>query len=102
MPYFGSSRGLVTVNDSLLLDNEVSIGVARSLVIPKDVRVLGTRDDNRLVSDAMALSVQSAASIATVGHRLIEKSHEVQVLRAQLAAERNLVDDYQRDIKRKG
>ncbi|KAI5334993.1 hypothetical protein L3X38_025126 [Prunus dulcis] len=100
MSYFGSSRGPVTVNDSLLLYNEVAIGVARSVVTLRDVGMLGTRDDNWLVSDAMTLSVQSAASIRSVGHRLIEKSHEVQVLRAQLTAERDLVDEYQRDIKR--
>ncbi|CAL9024674.1 unnamed protein product, partial [Prunus brigantina] len=78
MPHFASSRGPVRVNDSLLLDNEVAIGVARGLVTPKDVRVLGTRDDNRLVSDSMAMSVQSAASIASVGYRLIAKYHEMQ------------------------
>ncbi|ONH90147.1 hypothetical protein PRUPE_8G037200 [Prunus persica] len=65
-----------------------------------DVRVLGTRDDNRLVRDAMALSVQSVASIGSVGHRPIANSHEVQVLRAQLTAEQDLVNEYQRDIKR--
>ncbi|ONH95911.1 hypothetical protein PRUPE_7G095400 [Prunus persica] len=64
------------------------------------MRILGTRDDNRLVSDVVALSVQSGASIASVGHRLIGKSHEVQVLRAQLMAEQNLIDEYQCDIKR--
>ncbi|KAI5324440.1 hypothetical protein L3X38_033513 [Prunus dulcis] len=98
--YFASSRGPMTVNDSLLIDNEVSIEVVKSLVTPRDVRILGTRDDNWLVSDVVVLSVQSAASIASVGHRLIAKSSEVQVLRSQLVAEQNLVDEYQRDIKR--
>ncbi|KAI5354213.1 hypothetical protein L3X38_007108 [Prunus dulcis] len=93
MPYFASSQGPVTINDSLHLDNDVAIGVARSLVTPRDVLVLGRRDDNQVVSDVMALSVQSAASIASVGHRLIVKSHEEQVLRSQLVAERNLVAD---------
>ncbi|CAL8156629.1 unnamed protein product [Prunus armeniaca] len=88
------------VNESLRFDNEVAIGVARSLVIPRDVRVLEARDDNWLVSDATTLSVQSAESIASVGHHLIAKSHEAQVLRAQLAAKRNLVDECQREIKR--
>ncbi|KAL6284504.1 hypothetical protein ACE6H2_015433 [Prunus campanulata] len=98
MPYFASSRRLVTVNDSLLLDNNVAIGVARSLVTPNDVRMLGTRDDNRVVSDAMTLSMQSAASATSVGHHLIVKSHEVQVLRAQLVAEGSLVEDCQHAI----
>ncbi|KAI5312332.1 hypothetical protein L3X38_041505 [Prunus dulcis] len=66
---------------------------ARSLVTPMDVRVLGTRDDNRLVRDAMALSVQSVASIGSVGHRLIANSHEVQVLRAQLTAKQDLEEN---------
>ncbi|CAL2228311.1 unnamed protein product [Prunus armeniaca] len=65
-----------------------------------DVRILGMRDDNWLVSDVVALNVQSAASIASVGHRLIAKSHKMQVLRAQLVAEQNLVYEYHRDIKR--
>ena len=82
IPYFASSQGPVTINDSLHLDNDVAIGVARSLVTPRDVRILGTRDDNWLVSEVMALSVQSAASITSVGYRLIAKSHEVQILRA--------------------
>ncbi|CAL8084688.1 unnamed protein product [Prunus armeniaca] len=47
----------------LLLDNDVAIGVARILVTPGDVCMLGTRDDNRVVSDAMTLSMQSAASV---------------------------------------
>ncbi|CAL8100992.1 unnamed protein product [Prunus armeniaca] len=76
MPYFASSRGLVTINDSLHLDNDVAIGVARSLATPKDVLVLGRSDDNQVVSDAMILSVQSVASVASVGHHLIVKSHE--------------------------
>ncbi|KAI5329158.1 hypothetical protein L3X38_028555 [Prunus dulcis] len=62
--------------------------------------VLGTWDDNRVVSDVMTLSVQSAASFPSVGHRFIVKSHEVQVLRAQLVAERNLVEDCERTIRR--
>ncbi|CAL2260542.1 unnamed protein product [Prunus armeniaca] len=48
----------------------------------------------------MTLSVQRAASFASVGHRFIVKSHEVQVLRAQLVIERNLVEDCQRTIRR--
>ncbi|CAL2228532.1 unnamed protein product [Prunus armeniaca] len=59
-PYFASSRGLVTVNDSILLYNEVAIGVARSLVTPRDVRVWASKDDNRLVSEVVALSVKTA------------------------------------------
>ncbi|CAL8149645.1 unnamed protein product [Prunus armeniaca] len=38
-------------------NNDVPIGVARSLVTPRDVSVMRTRDDNQLVSDAMAPSV---------------------------------------------
>ncbi|KAI5333598.1 PREDICTED: LOC109946288 [Prunus dulcis] len=68
MPYFGSSRESVTVNDSILLDNNIVIGVARSLLTPRDVHVLGTREDNRVVTDAMALNVQSVTSVASVGH----------------------------------
>ncbi|CAL2235751.1 unnamed protein product [Prunus armeniaca] len=60
---------------------------------------MGMRDDNRMVSDAMTLQVQSASSVASVGHRLIVKSHEMQVLRAQLVAERSLVEHYQRVIR---
>ncbi|CAL2240265.1 unnamed protein product [Prunus armeniaca] len=99
-PYFASTRGPVTVNDSILLDNEVPIGVARSLVTPRDVRVLESKDDNWLVSEVVALSVQTAASIVSVGHRLISKTHEVQFLRAQLLAEQNFVDEYQDENKR--
>ena len=62
---------------------------------PRDVRVLGMRDDKRVVSDAMALSVQSATFVASVGHCLIVKSHEVEVLKAQLVVEQNLVEDCQ-------
>ncbi|KAI5324780.1 hypothetical protein L3X38_033853 [Prunus dulcis] len=47
MLYFASSRGPIIINDSILIDNDVGIGVARSLVTPRDVCVLGTRDDNR-------------------------------------------------------
>ncbi|KAI5335468.1 hypothetical protein L3X38_025601 [Prunus dulcis] len=78
MPYFAFTRGPVRINDSLLLDNEVAIGVAMGLVTPRDVPVLGTSDDNRLVSDSMALSVQSTAFVASMGHRLTAKYHEVQ------------------------
>ncbi|KAI5342492.1 hypothetical protein L3X38_010367 [Prunus dulcis] len=60
---------------------------------------MGARDDNQVVSDAMTLSMQSAAYVASVGHRLIVKSHEVEVLRAQLVAEQNLVEDCQRVIR---
>ncbi|KAL6293942.1 hypothetical protein ACE6H2_002084 [Prunus campanulata] len=99
MPYFASARGPVTVNDSILLDNDVALGVARNLVTPKDIRVLGTRDHNPVMSDALALSVQSTATVASVGHRLLAKSHEVEVLKGQLAAERSLVEECQSIIK---
>ncbi|KAL6284592.1 hypothetical protein ACE6H2_015521 [Prunus campanulata] len=99
-PYFASSRGPVTVNDSLLLDNDVAIGVARSLMTPRDLRILGMRDDNRIVNDVVAMGVQSATCIANVGHRLIAKTHEVQFLKAQLTAEQKLVYEYQRDNRR--
>ncbi|KAI5316957.1 hypothetical protein L3X38_036664 [Prunus dulcis] len=46
MPYFASSRGPVIVNHSLLLDKDVAIGIARSLVTPRDVCVLGMSNDN--------------------------------------------------------
>ncbi|CAL9010955.1 unnamed protein product [Prunus brigantina] len=52
------------------------------------------------MSDAMTLSVQSTTFVASVEHRLIVKSHEVQVLRAQLVVERNLVEDCQSVIRR--
>ncbi|KAL6280569.1 hypothetical protein ACE6H2_017450 [Prunus campanulata] len=99
MPYFASARGHVTVNDSILLDNDVALGVARNLVTPKDIRVLGARDDNQVVSDGLALSVQSTTTVASMGHRLIAKSHEVEVLRGQLAAERSMVEECQSIIK---
>ncbi|KAI5351539.1 hypothetical protein L3X38_004430 [Prunus dulcis] len=98
-PYFASLGGPVTVNNSILLDNEVAIGVARSLVTPRYVRVLASKDDSQLLNEVMA-SVQTAASIASVGRRLISKTHEVQFLRAQLVAEQNLVDEYQRENNR--
>ncbi|CAL8169807.1 unnamed protein product [Prunus armeniaca] len=90
--------GLVTVNDSLLIENDVAIGVARSLVTPRDVHVLRMRNDTRVVRDAMALSVQSVTFVTTVGHRLIVKSHVVEVLKSQLVVERNLVENCQRVI----
>ncbi|CAL2255833.1 unnamed protein product [Prunus armeniaca] len=76
---------------SLLLENDVAVGVARSLVTPRDVRVLGMRDNNRVVSDAMALSVRSAASVASVGHRLIVKSYE-RVIRSLKRERENTVE----------
>ncbi|KAI5327008.1 hypothetical protein L3X38_026404 [Prunus dulcis] len=99
MPSFASLRGPVTINDLLLLDNEIAIGVARSLVTPKDVRLLGTRDDNQLVSDAMVLSVQSAASVISVGHRLFVKSHESSIRRLKRERAKTLEETrYQLEI----
>ena len=43
-PNFVSLRGPITVMDSVILDNDVVIGVARSLLTPKDMRVLGKKD----------------------------------------------------------
>ena len=103
MPYFGSARGPVTVNDTILMDNEVALGVARSLVTPRDARVLGAKCDNRIVSDAMALAAQSTTTVATVGYRLIAKSRELELVRAQLAASQSVVEDCQgiiRDMKK--
>ncbi|CAL9028514.1 unnamed protein product [Prunus brigantina] len=97
MPYFASSRGPVTESDSLLLDNEVAIGVARSLVTPMDVRILGTKDDNWLVSDVVALSVQNATTIASVGHRLIAKSYEVQAENEKLS---KMVTSYSKEMQK--
>ncbi|CAL9025811.1 unnamed protein product [Prunus brigantina] len=97
----GHSVEAVTVNDSLLIENDVAVavGIVRSLMTPRDVHVLGMRDDKLVVSDAMALSVQSVTFVTTVGHHLIVKSHEVEVLKAQLVVERNLVEDCQRVIR---
>lgn len=66
----------MTKSDSLLLDNEVAIGVERSLVTPRDVCIL-MRDDNWLVSDAVALCLQNVTTVTSVGHHLIAKSYEV-------------------------
>ncbi|CAL8992402.1 unnamed protein product [Prunus brigantina] len=77
--------------------SDITIGVARSLVIPRDVRILGTRDDNRLVSDVMVLSVQSAASIASVGHHLIVKSPKVQEENEKLS---KMVDSYSKGMQK--
>lgn len=60
---------------------------------PWHVHVLGTKEDNRVVSDAMILSMQSAESAASVDHFLIVKPHEVQVLRSQLQTQQSLVKD---------
>ncbi|KAI5334725.1 hypothetical protein L3X38_024858 [Prunus dulcis] len=40
-------RTIYRKRHSLLLENDVAVGVARSLVTPRDVRVLGMRDDKR-------------------------------------------------------
>lgn len=83
------------VNNSILLDNDVAIGVAGNLVTPRDIHVLGKSDENRVVSDALTFSVQSTTCVASVGYRLIAKSNEVEVLKTQLAAERSLVEECQ-------
>ncbi|KAI5333859.1 hypothetical protein L3X38_023991 [Prunus dulcis] len=108
MPYFASARGPMTINDSLLLDNDVAIRVARSFVTYRDVCVLGTRYDNQLLSDAMTLSVQSTASVTSCTIRrlkrdrvktLEERRHQLKILQEENQKLSKMVDFYSKDMK---
>ncbi|KAL6276890.1 hypothetical protein ACE6H2_020491 [Prunus campanulata] len=105
MPYFASARGPVTVADSILLDNDVAIGVGRNLVTPKDIRVFGTRDDNRVASDAMALSVQKCQTaikgLKRERARIVEVNrHQLEVLRDENKNLSKMVELYSRDMRK--
>lgn len=87
-PNFVSSRGPITEMDSVMRDNDVAAGVARNLLTPKDMRVLGKKDEHTAIEDVMALSVQCAVSIANLGQRLRVRNQEVQELTTQLGIQR--------------
>lgn len=84
-PHFVTSKGVITINDSVILDNEVVVGIARSLPTPKDMIVTDKKTENKAVDDTIALSIQGAASLANLGQRLWSKSQEVEMLTSQLA-----------------
>ncbi|CAL8996094.1 unnamed protein product, partial [Prunus brigantina] len=109
MPYFASSRGPVTINDSLHLDNDVAIGVARSLVSPRDVLVLGRSDDNQVMRDAIMQSVASVASVdcQSIIRRLKkdrsktleETRHELEILQEENQKLSKIIDFYSKDMQ---
>lgn len=73
---FVSSRGPVTIINSMLWDNEVAIRVARGLLTLRDIHVLGKKKEHIAVEDFMALCVQCAASAANFGHLLVVNNQE--------------------------
>ncbi|KAI5327346.1 hypothetical protein L3X38_026742 [Prunus dulcis] len=74
MPYCASSRGLVTLNDSLLLDNDVAVGVVRSLVTPRNLVA-----ERSLVEDCQRVirsSKRERTKTAEVNRRQLETLQE--------------------------
>ncbi|KAM2523254.1 hypothetical protein PS1_030101 [Malus domestica] len=83
-PSFLASDGLLTVENSVMMDATTATVVARNLLTPKDNRLLSRRSDELVVQDSLALSVQCASFMSNMGQRLLARARQVESLTANV------------------
>jgi hypothetical protein len=72
------------VGESIILDDATAIRVANNLPTPCDEKVLANRSDHMSIADSLVLSIRSAASISSMGRRLLARNNEIQMLTVQV------------------
>src|SRR4029450_9639081 len=82
-PTFLFSTEPQIVGESIILDDATAIRVANNLRTPCDEKVLENRSDHMSIADSLVLSIRSAASISSMGRRLLARNNEIQMLTAQ-------------------
>ena len=85
-PSFSSSNGPLTVDDSVMKNDLTATVVARSLLTPKDNRILSNRSDEAAVQDSLALSIQCVGSVSNMSQRLLARTRQVESLMAEVAS----------------
>ncbi|KAM2808749.1 hypothetical protein PS2_043595 [Malus domestica] len=89
---FGSCRlALLTVGDSMMMNDTTASVVARNLLTPRDTRILSRRSDELAVQDSLAYIVRCAGSVSNMGQRLLARSRQVESLMAEVASLRQEV-----------
>lgn len=88
LPKFYSDTGLVTVEDSAMLDKKVAISIGQSILTPKDQIILSHRSDLQAVKDSLVLTTQAAASVSNLGQRVLAREQEVDHLKRYIETQK--------------
>ncbi|CAN6688865.1 unnamed protein product [Malus baccata var. baccata] len=83
-PSFLSLTGPLTVGDSMMKNDITTAVVAKSLLTPKDNRLLSKRSDELVVKDFLALSVQCAGSVSNMAQRRFARTRQVESLAVEV------------------
>jgi hypothetical protein len=98
-PSFLSPKGYLMTNDSVMLDDATTASMARSIITPRDEKLLANPFDADAINDSMAFNIQSTASVSNMVRRLQVRGNEVQSLQNQvLVFQRLLMDFWRRNI----
>ncbi|KAM1628758.1 hypothetical protein ACFX2K_017132 [Malus domestica] len=85
-PSFVSSKGPLTVGDTVMRNDATAVVVARNILTPRDSRMLSKRTDEQAVQDSLAFNVQCAGSVSNMGQRLLARSRQVESLMVEVAS----------------
>ncbi|CAN6687918.1 unnamed protein product [Malus baccata var. baccata] len=83
-PSFISPTGPLTVGDSMMKNDMTAAVVVRTLLTPKDNRLLSKRSDELAIKDSLALSVQCAGSVSNMAQHLFARTCQVESLAAEV------------------
>uniref|UniRef100_A0A2N9FFH1 Uncharacterized protein n=1 Tax=Fagus sylvatica TaxID=28930 RepID=A0A2N9FFH1_FAGSY len=97
-PYFLSANGPVSVTDLVMLNGETATAVAAGLCTPEDAKVLAGKTDPQIINDSLALTIQCAATVTNMGHRLHESKKKVGEVKEENKRLKALVDSYADDL----
>jgi hypothetical protein len=80
---------LITIHDSVILNNSIAMAVAKGLVTPRDQRLLADRSDANAVNNSFAFSIQGVASVSDMARHLSVKNEEMKILGNQIGVFNN-------------
>ncbi|KAM1940253.1 hypothetical protein ACFX13_027975 [Malus domestica] len=96
---FVSPNGLLTVGDSMMMNDTTASVVARNLLTPRDTKILSRRSDELAIQDSLAYSVRCVGSVSNMGQRLLARSRQVESLMAEVASLRQEVRVFRHENK---
>ena len=60
----------VTIEDTVMDDEDIAVAVARDMILPRDELILAARTDVEAVNQSLALSIRATSSLVNMAERL--------------------------------